>query len=144
MSTKAKITAFTVFKIICFLFGLLIWFVGLSMFQDELARENGIFGWFIWGFACVFATVIDFLKFVIKGTREGAAEGATQYGIRDYGSYYTVSNKAASGGLMGFVTSLIAYLLIGPIALGFKLLANFATVIQCIMALRRLNAGNGQ
>ena len=140
MSTKAKITAFMIFKIICFLFGLLLWFVGFSMFKDMLDAGNPVGGWFFWGFVCVFATVVDFLKFVIKGTREGAAEGANTYGIRDWGSYYTVSNKAASGGLMGFITSLIAYLLIGPFSLGIKLLCNLFTVIQCIMTLRRLGS----
>lgn len=142
MSTKAKIIAFMIFKIICFLGGLLFWFAGFTVFQDMRATDNWFGGWLFWGIFCMFAMALEFLKYVIAGARQGAAEGANSYSISDYGSYFTVHNNSLRDGIIGFLTSAFLYIAIGPIALAFKMLGNLRTVIQCIVALRRLNAGN--
>ena len=99
-------------------------------------------GWLFWGIFCMFAMALEFLKYVIAGARQGAAEGASSYSISDYGSYFTVHNNSLRDGIIGFLTSAFLYIAIGPIALAFKMLGNLRTVIQCIVALRRLNAGN--
>ena len=135
MSQKTKVTAFMIFKIIILAVSCLFWFVGLTLFK----QMPHFGGWLLWGFACIFTMPFDFLKKVIKGANEGAVEGANTYKIKDYGSTFTVSNSPASGTLMGIITSIFAFLLLGPISLGFKILMNLITVINCIFVLRKLN-----
>ena len=142
MSSKSKITALMIFKIIAFIFGTLIWFVGFSMFNSMKGGDfgSGLLGWFIWGFVTLFSMPVEAISFLIKGAREGAIEGANTYKIRDYGSSFTISNSPGAGTFKGIVTSAIAFILIGPITLALKVLTSVLTIIDCILALRKINS----
>ena len=139
MSQKAKLIALLIFKIIALVAGVLLWVCGLIVFQNFLANESGILGWFMWGIFCLISMPIDLIKFLIKGAREGAVEGANTYRIKDYGSSISISNDPNGGALKGIITSALAMILVGPITLGFKIIANIFVVIQCIAAVKSCN-----
>ena len=141
MSDKTKITALMIFKIIALLFGLLLWFAGFFIFRGMLGQEmGGIIGWIIWGFVTLFCMPVDLISYLIKGAREGAIEGANTYKIKDWGSSYTISNSPTGGAFKGIIINAGALILVGPVLLAFKIIGNFFTVLQCIFALRRINA----
>ncbi len=139
MSQKAKLTALLIFKSIALVASVLLWVCGLIVFQNFLADESGILGWFMWGIFCLISMPIDLIKFLIKGAREGAIEGANTFKIKDYGSSISISNDPNGGALKGIITSALAMILVGPITLGFKIIANIFVVIQCIGAVKSCN-----
>ena len=136
MSQKAKLTALLIFKIIASAISVLLWVCGLIVFQSFLTDENGILGWFMWGLFCLISMPIDLIKFLIKGAKEGAIEGANTFKIKDYGSSISISNDPNGGALKGIITSALAMILVGPITLGFKIIANIFIIIQCIVAVK--------
>ena len=139
MSQKTKIIGLMIFKIICIVVGLVLWFGGRHVFFAFKADMGWLMGWIMWGFFAILAMPLEFLKNLVKGAKDGAEEGANTYKINDYGSTFTVSNTVGRGTFMGIVITAIVTIMAGPIVLGFNIINNLYVVLQCILVLRRIN-----
>lgn len=135
MKHKSYLVGMLVIKIIAFAVSLFLWIGGLSAFLES----GGFQGWIIWGAVCLIAWPLEFLKSIVKGVRDGAKDGSNKYVIRDYGSFYTTSNKTFSGAILGFFAAILAYLFIGPVLIPIKIITHLMAIVSCIINLRLLN-----
>ena len=147
MSQKAKITAFMTFKIICLVISVFLWVVGFIVFRNCLSNDDitqSVIGWILWGVMTMLAMPVELLKNIIQGAKDGAIEGANTFKIRDNGSTFTVSNSPGSGALKGILINGFVCLAFGPINLALKSFANLMVILQCIVAIKKLNKSSAK
>ena len=114
-----------VFKSVWLVIAVILFITGMLGFL----RDKSFGMWMAWGFCCLIPMLGNVIRDIIVSGNRGARRGANTYTASVDSTGVTVSNHPFREALIEIVATILASLLLGPIALGFKMLV---TVIQIV------------
>ncbi len=134
---KAKLISSIVFRSIWLGFSLLVYFVGVSLFNEFRGNEKAFVGWMIWGFCCA-VTIIPFIWKTVRGSAsDGAKQGANTYTASASGNNIYVSNHPFLGAIMGFILGIFICLLMGPVVSPIYMIMTIMKIVNSAVDLKR-------
>ena len=117
-------------------FALTCFLIGLFICIDQSAKE-GLAGYFMFGFCCIFPIIGFFFRLVSGGAKAGRKSGAENYTATQTGSTITVENHPFMGWIIGIVLGAIIGLLIGPIFLPIRMIIVIKDIIVLAIQLKK-------